>query len=186
MGFDRIISIKKGEIIKKEGFSSLEIECQRLELFRKNGIKVPKFYGFTGDNLEFGRFERIFGYHNIQENEEAHYSRGLIQGILGGLGYWHPLFSISFDDTILTYENEIYLIDTEKQRKIGNKNMSKDKNYIDFPYSGKEDFLVRVIPSMNHLEMNSRGLSGKVIQAHQEGYETGLGENIEIDYRVKK
>ena len=182
MAIGRIVSIKEDEIIKGPGLCSLEDEIQRINLFSQEGIKVPKFLGYTGENYEYGRFERIFGYHKLFESEEVFYQRGQIQGILGNLGYWHPLYSISFDDTILTEEGDLYLIDPDKQREICNKEILVDRDTT----RAKEDFLVRVIPSMNYIEMDSKGLPAKVIEAHQEGYINGIGENIRLDKILRR
>ena len=176
----RIISIDRGEVVKSMGDSFLEDEVKRLELYRNHGINVPEFYGYTDDSKACGRFELIEGTHDCVDDADSQYKRGGIEGVMSQLGFWHPYFVTSLDDTIRNSEGKVYLIDADEQKELGRNGVIIGGNVI----GSSDEFLERILPSMNQYEIERYGFSESVIQAYHQGYEDSFKRKIQLDRSV--
>ena len=175
----RVVELTANEVIKKKGECSLEEELRRFDLFRKNGINTADFLGYKGENNQYAGFQRIDGTHELPNIIDPFYNRGWIEGRMIALGYHHPFFSTSFDDTVMTHDCDIYLIDADEQREV-----TKNGIIVGAEILGKNgDFATRVLPSMNQKDLEEE-IPQFMIKYYHVGYQDGLKKKIELDNSV--
>ncbi|MFT4244799.1 MAG: hypothetical protein ACMXYB_05090 [Candidatus Woesearchaeota archaeon] len=176
----RVLFIGDTEVTKKRGDCTLEEEILRFEKFKSEGINTPEFLGYLDSSKQIGRFERINGTHGLPDDEEIYNQRGRIEGTMIRSGFYHPHFSVSFDDTVLTPDNELYLIDADEQMPITKNGIIIGFYILDC----SEDFQRTLLPSMNQRDMLERNVSSEMTNSYLRGYQEGLGKPIKVEYGV--
>lgn len=167
----RIVGTTNNSVMKCSGRCNLEDEINRFELYRKNGLLVPRLLSFN-KKQDRAEFELIKGEQGRPSLDEEMYQRGFMEGRMAKLGFYHPIFSTSFDDTVRTPAG-LYIIDCDEQIT-----MSPQRTYLAYYQFGDlSTFRRKTLPSISHKDLELKNTSHPYLK----GYEEGLGEEINID-----
>lgn len=170
----RIITCSDTTITKKSGKCSLEEEIERFKSFKENGLNVPKVIYFDCEK-NLAEFELIKNYPFYENVFDYSHQRGFIEGTMARLGFYHPSFATSYDDTSWNNNKELYLIDGDDQIPITFNGSYLGSNKFD----DTEVFKTQILPSMSLKDIL---LDNKLdSENYLRGYREGIRTEIRID-----